>query len=431
MKKVAIHTLGCRANQLESSLIADKFAEYGWQVVDFKEVADIYVVNTCSVTAKSDTTSRYFIRKARNTNNKAKIVVTGCYAQTEAEKAANIEGVSLVLGNVEKTDIAEIILNPPNNNKIIVSDIMKEEKFRDKKVLSASGRVRATVKIQDGCNYRCSYCIIPYARGKSRSNEPDRVINRVREIAEKGFKEVVLSGIHLGQWGLDLSPKTGLARLLQEMEKIDALKRYRLSSIDPVEFDEELTDTLVGSRKFCRHLHISLQSGNNKILRAMKRRYSVEHYTDLINTLVEKLPFINIGSDIIVGFPGESDEDFENSLQNIRNLPVGYLHVFSYSKRKGTPAAIMPGQVLPGVKKQRNMRLQQLDREKRLAFKEKMLGNDFEVIVENTPDKKTGLLKGITDNYIPVLIKGGDEYRNKLIRVRINSLEDAAQILRG
>ena len=426
MKKVAIHTLGCRSNQLESSIIADKFTEIGWQVVNFSEKADIYIINTCTVTAKSDNTSRYFIRKAKNTNPEAKIIVTGCYAQIEAEEIANIEGVDLVLGNSEKIDIIENI----NKEKIFVSDIMKEEKFRDKTVSSASGRVRATIKIQDGCNFRCSYCIVPYARGKSRSNEPNKVLNQIKEITDKGFQEVVLSGIHLGQWGLDLQPKASLAELLQEIEKIQTLKRYRLSSIDPMEFSDELIKTLVNSKKFCRHLHISLQSGNNKILKAMKRRYTVEQYTDLINTLVEKIPLINIGSDIIVGFPGETDEDFKDTYQNLEKLPIGYIHVFSYSQRKGTPAALILPQVPQEVKKQRNTKLQQLVEAKKLDFRKKLTGHDFEIIVENTRDKKTGFLKGITDNFVSLLVDGGNEYKNKLIKVRINSLEDAAEILK-
>lgn len=430
MKKVAIHTLGCRANQLESSIIADKFTENGWQVVKFSELADIYVINTCTVTAKSDSTSRYFIRKAKSININAKVVVTGCYAQTSPDEIVKIEGVDLVLGNVEKTELVEKILDMEIQEKILVSDIMKEEKFRDKTVLSASGRVRANIKIQDGCNFRCSYCIIPFARGKSRSNNLENVINQIKEISEKGFQEIVLSGIHLGQWGLDLKPKTNLAKLLQEIEAIQTLKRYRLSSIDPTEFTEELLEILVNSKKFCRHLHISLQSGNNKILKLMKRRYSVEDYTTLISTLVEKIPLINIGSDIITGFPGETDEDFEDTYNNLEKLPMGYIHVFSYSQRSGTPAAIMPEQVTPKIKKYRSARLQELANKKKLEFTNSSLGKEFEVIVENSRDKKTGYLRGMTDNYLSVLIEGADELKNKLIKIRLNSLEDVAEILR-
>lgn len=431
MKKVAVHTLGCRSNQLESSIIADKLTEHGFQVVKFSDAADIYVINTCTVTSKSDSTSRYFIRKAKSINNKAKIIVTGCYAQTSAEEISQIEGVDVVLGNSEKDDIVETILNIKNANKINVSDIMKEEKFRDKTVLSASGRARATIKVQDGCNFRCSYCIVPIARGKSRSNSLDNIINQVKAISSNGFKEIILSGIHLGQWGLDLKPKTSLAKLLQELEKIETLKRYRLSSIDPMEFDEMLIETITRSKKFCRHLHISLQSGSDKILKAMRRRYNVAQYTELINKLVENIPLINIGSDIIVGFPGETNEDFAETCKNLESLPIGYLHVFSYSKRKSTPAETLPEQVKENIKKQRNSRLRELAHKKKQEYSKKIDGEEFEAIVENIRDKKTGLLKGMTDNYVSVLIDGPDSLKGEIVKIRINSLEDAAQILKN
>ncbi len=427
MKKIAIQTLGCRSNQLESSIIADKFTENGWHVVEFSDSADIYVVNTCTVTGKSDKSSRYFIRKAKNTNPQAKVIVAGCYSQVAADEIAKIKEVDLVLGNSEKLELAELIIEKNilanNNGKIYVSDIMQEKKLRDKTVLSASGRVRANIKIQDGCNYRCSYCIIPFARGKSRSNELCAVISQVEEIANQGFKEIVLSGIHLGQWGLDLESKTNLLRLLQEIEKTKSLHRYRLSSIDPMEFTDELVDFLAESTKFCRHLHISLQSGNNAILKAMKRRYTVEDYTRLINMLVEKIPFINIGSDIIVGFPGETDEHFQDTCNNLKSLPIGYIHVFTYSRRKGTPAAAMPEQVDEAIKKQRNAVLKELANAKNLEFRRKMEGGEFGIIVENSRDKVTGLLRGMTDNFIPVLIEGDDGLKNSLVRVQVTSID--------
>jgi len=428
MKKIAIQTLGCRANQLESSIIADKFREYSWEIVGFNDKADIYVINTCTVTGKSDSSSRYFVRKARKTNPQAKIILAGCYAQVAAEEVACLKDIDLVLGNTEKLDLADLLVKEDilgrKNGKIYVSDIMKEEKFRDKTVLSASGRVRANIKIQDGCNYRCSYCIIPYARGKSRSSELNTVIHQAEEVVKKGFNEIVLSGIHLGQWGLDLEPQNRLLDLLKEIEKIHGLHRYRLSSLDPMEFSDDLVNFLADSEKFCRHLHISLQSGNNKILKAMRRRYTVESYSELINTLVEKIPFINIGSDIIVGFPGETEEYFQETYNNLKNLPINYIHIFSYSKRKGTPAAEMPDQVSERAKKQRNTVLKLLAAEKNLKFRQKMQGEEFEVIVENSRDKKTDLLKGMTDNFVSVFLDGSDELQNRLVKVRITSVDE-------
>ncbi len=422
MKKVAIHTLGCRANQLESSIISDKFVELGWEVVKFSEVADVYVINTCTVTGKSDNESRYYARKARKTNPNAKIILCGCYTQVAPEEAAQLEEVDLVLGNSEKLEMVEFITNESvfgQKNKVFVSDIMQKNKFQDKVVFSASGRTRANIKVQDGCNFRCAYCIVPYARGKSRSNELSNVINQVNEITKQGFQELVLSGIHLGQWGLDFNPKTNLSELIKEIEKIESLKRFRLSSIDPMEFSDELIETITNSEKFCRHLHISLQSGNNAILKAMKRRYTVEYYTELMEKLCKNIPNLAIGSDIIVGFPGETQEQFEETYENLRKLPVSYIHVFSYSKRKGTPAAIMENQVPENIKKERNKKLTELAKAKNYEFRKSFIGKELKVLIELARDKKTNMLKGLTDNFIPVLIDGNDTLMNKIITVKI------------
>ena len=427
MKKVAIHTLGCRANQLESSIISDKFLTLGWQIVKFSEVADVYVINTCTVTGKSDNESRYYARKAKKTNPQAKIILCGCYTQVSPEEAAQVEEVDLVLGNTEKLEIAELITNGDvfeQENKIYVSDIMQKHKFQDKVVFSASGRTRANIKIQDGCNYRCSYCIVPYARGKSRSNEPSNIISQIEKITEQGFQELVLSGIHLGQWGLDLAPKMHLSDLIKNIEELESLRRFRLSSIDPMEFTDELIETIINSAKFCRHLHISLQSGNNEILKAMRRRYSVEYYSDLIEKLAINIPKISIGSDIIVGFPGETQEQFEDTYKNLEKLPISYIHVFSYSKRKGTPAGLMENQIPEEIKKERNKKLTELAKKKNLDFRKSFIGKNLEMLVELTRDKKSGLLKGVTDNFIPILVEGPDEFKNKIMKVRIKEIKD-------
>jgi len=427
MKKVAIHTLGCRANQLESSIISDEFTNFGWEIVKFNEVADVYIINTCTVTGKSDNESRYYARKARKTNPDSKIILCGCYTQVSPEEASLLEEVDLILGNTEKLEVAELIANGKifeQENKIFVSDIMQKTKFQDKVVFSASGRTRANIKVQDGCNFRCSYCIVPYARGKSRSNELYKVINQVEEITNKGFQELVLSGIHLGQWGIDLTPKTQLAELIKEIEKVKSLKRYRLSSIDPMEFTDELINTITNSEKFCHHLHISLQSGNNDILKAMKRRYSVEFYSELIEKFAKNIPNIAIGSDIIVGFPGETEEQFEDTYENLKKLPISYIHVFSYSKRVGTPANLMENQVPENIKKERNKKLTALANAKNLAFRESFIGKELEALIELSRDKGTGLLKGLTDNFIPVLVEGSDEFKNKIIKVKIKKVEN-------
>ena len=426
MKKVAIHTLGCRANQLESSIISDSFKKYGWEVVDFKESADIYVINTCTVTGKSDNESRYYARKARKINPNAKIVLCGCYSQVSPEEVAQLDEVDLVLGNTEKLEIAGLLTSPQVfelENKIYVSDIMQKDSFQDKVVFSASGRTRANIKIQDGCNHRCTYCIIPYARGKNRSNGLNNILNQIDEITKQGFQELILSGIHLGQWGRDLNPRTELYELLQKLESIDSLKRYRLSSLDPMELNEEIIKTITNSKKFCRHLHISLQSGNNSILKAMNRRYTVEYYSELINRLTDNIPDLAIGSDIIVGFPGETEEQFEDTCNNLKNLPISYIHVFSYSKRKGTPASLMQNQVSEHIKKERNKKLTALAKEKNLEFRQSFIGKELEVLVEFARDRKTGFLKGVTDNFIPVMLEGSDKLKNQIIKVQVTEVK--------
>lgn len=423
MTKVAISTLGCRANQLESSIISDNLKNAGFEVVSFKEVADFYIINSCTVTQNSDKESKYFARQAKHKNPEAKVILTGCYAQVSADEASEVAEIDYVFGNSEKQDIPAFLTSiNENEQKIFVSDIMKKDAFDDKRVYSASGRTRAIIKIQDGCNFRCSYCIIPYARGKSRSNIADNVIEQVKAIVDNGFKEVVLSGIHLGQWGMDLKPADSLADLLVKMEEINGLERIRLSSIDPQEFSDELIERLVNSPKICRHLHISLQSGNNEILKSMRRRYSVEYYSELIQSLSAKVPELAIGSDIIVGFPGETDEQFEDTCANLQALPISYIHVFPYSIRKGTPAAEMSAQVPDEVKKYRSTVLKALAAAKAEEFKNQQIGKAYNILVERTRDKKSGMLKGMTDNYLTVLLDGDDSLKNTIVLAELTQV---------
>ena len=306
----------------------------------------------------------------------------------------------------------------------MVSDIKEENSFRDKKVISASGRTRATIKVQDGCNFCCSYCIIPQARGKSRSNSLENIIEQVKFVINKGYQEIVLSGIHLGQWGVDLKPKNELNGLLKELEKIKELKRLRLSSIDPLELSENLVETIINSEKICKHLHISLQSADNDILKAMNRRYTVEKYSDIIYKLHDNIPELAIGSDIITGFPGETEDQFINTYKNLEILPISYLHVFTYSDRKNTPASKMSGKISHEVKKQRTTELNKLAKIKNLEFRRRFLDSELEIRVEYARDKSTGMLKGLSSNYIPVLIEGTDELKNNLVVARINHVYD-------
>ena len=309
-----------------------------------------------------------------------------------------------------------------DTKNVIVSDIMKEKEFLDRQVFSASGRTRVNIKIQDGCNNRCTYCIIPYARGKSRSSKMENVIAQIKNIADQGYKEIILSGIHLGQWGLDLRPKQKFLDLLKEIDKIGNLPRYRISSLDPQEIDDEIIEFLTASKKFCRHLHIAMQSPDNKVLRAMRRGYDVEFFEKTINKLVKNMPDIALGSDIIVGFPGETDEMFEDGFRAIERFPLSYLHIFPYSRRKGTLAADMLDQIQEGVKKERANRLKALSDKKNRLFKENFIGKELNVLAERQRDRKTGLLKGLSRNYISVLFEGDDNIKNTIVKVRLTEL---------
>lgn len=422
MKKAAIYTLGCKTNQLESSVISDELTNLGWEIVDFNKHADVYIINSCTVTSRSDTNSRYYAKQAKKRNPDSVVILTGCYAQVSSDEISQIPEIDFIIGNKEKLNIPDLI--DKVKNRVLVSDIMEEKEFTDKKVFSANGRTRVNIKIQDGCNFRCSYCIIPYARGKSRSNSIESIINQIKEVCEKGFKEIVITGIHLGQWGLDFTPRKNISDLLCKIEEIDALNRYRLGSIDPNEFSEEVLNLIFNSKKLCRHLHISLQSGSDDILKRMNRRYSVEFYSELINKIVKKMPDIAIGSDIIVGFPGETEENFLETYNNLKNLPISYIHVFPYSRRKGTPADKMPNQVPEIVKKERTFILNKLAQEKKKEFIQSQIGKELEVLVEFSREKKTNLLKGLSDNYIPILINNNDSFKNNLVKVKIESIDE-------
>jgi threonylcarbamoyladenosine tRNA methylthiotransferase MtaB len=433
MKTFAIKTLGCRVNQNESSVLQGELLKKGFKEVAFNEKADFYIINTCTVTAKSDTNARYFIRHARRSNPNAKIIVTGCFVQKDSQDKILLEEADMLVGNAEKLNIADLLFEfdfaDSSQTRKIVSDIFEQKIFSDKKVFSPvctslGGRTRANIKIQDGCNFRCSYCIVPYVRGKSRSNPLDEVIKQARIIADNGYKELILTGIHSGQWGLDLEPKNNFAGLIKEIEKIANLERYRLSSIDPVEFSDELLETLSRSKKFCRHFHISLQSGCDQILKQMNRRYSVEYYSELIEKINKMFSGIAIGSDIIVGFPGETDEHFEETYQNLKKLPLSYIHVFSYSRREGTPAFEMKNQVKESVKKERNKILTDLAKQKNLTFRKSFINKELEVLIEVQRDRKTKVLKGLSGNYIEVLVDADDKYKNSLVKVKINDVNN-------
>ena len=417
MKKFIIKTLGCKTNQVESALIAEILANSGYEETKDIKLATYYILNSCSVTHVADSKNMSYIKQVKRENPNIKTILTGCMAQLEKETLLGNELIDYVIGNYEKNDIAKIL---EADEKVCVSDIFSHDHFRYEK-LHQTQRTRASVKIQDGCNNRCTYCTIPYARGKNRSNSIKNVIEQINLFADEGYYETVLTGIHIGQWGEDFENPLKLQNLLEEIEKTN-IKRYRLGSLNPLELTPEFIDFLSKSKKFCPHFHLSLQSVCDKTLKAMNRKYSAEDIKNLVNLINKKFDKAFIGSDIIVGFPNEIEEDFEITLNNLKELDLTRIHVFPYSRRKGTPADKMSGQIPQEEKKRRVALVQEVSNEKITKFFEQNINTENEVIIEKQRDKKSGLLKGVTNNYINVLIDDKDEYKDKLVKVKLTSL---------
>lgn len=418
-----IHTMGCKSNQFETALIIENLQKHGMKQVKSIEEAEVYILNSCSVTHKSDNEAMYLLRAAKHKNAKTLNVLTGCVAQIEKEKLLENDFVDIVVGNDEKLNLYDILCVAQNNEKsCAASDIMKLEAF-NKVSLEDMSKTRATLKIQDGCDNRCTYCIIPFARGKSRSADIDFIINEINNLSKHGFNEVVFTGIHIGLWGRDFG--LTLLDLLKEVEAKTDIPRYRLGSLNPLEITDELLKFLQNSKKFCPHFHLSLQSACNKTLKSMNRFYKVEDYLaqiDKINSMFE-LPFL--GSDIITGFAGESNEDFEVTRSNLEKSGLSQIHTFPYSKRAGTVGASLDNQVENSVKEARAGVVKEISRKKYNEFVNKNIGKVHEVLIEKHPDKKSGLLKGVTGNYLTVLINSCDEHLlNTLQQVRITKYED-------
>jgi threonylcarbamoyladenosine tRNA methylthiotransferase MtaB len=402
-KTVAVATLGCKVNQCESASFQSCFEEQGYTVNPFGAAADIYVINTCAVTAKAAAQSRQLIRRAQRTNPQAKVVVTGCYAQIAPQKIREIEADPiLIVGNANKHQQNEISLLP---------------------VKRFSGRTRAFLKVQDGCNNFCSYCIVPYARGSSRSLVQEKVVSQAHLYAKEGHREIVLTGIHVGHYGLDLKPAVTLLDLLKKLTAATPDIRYRLSSLEPTEISRELLEFMASVDNFMPHLHIPLQSGSDTILKKMGRRYTPEEFIEKVCRCKELLPAAAIGVDVLVGFPGETEKDFLQTYETVTKLPVTYLHVFPYSKRPGTPAAKMTPQVAREIKNERVAVLRKLDHKKRNDFYASRIGEVHAVLVE-TERAVDGLAKGFTDNYIPVHFKARPNDANRVVPVKLESLQE-------
>ena len=422
MSKFLIKTLGCKTNQVESALIAEILSDNSFVETENIEEADFYILNSCSVTHVADSKNLAYLRRAKRENPNIKIVVTGCMAQLEKDNLLKNGVADFVVGNFEKNDIAKILTG---NQKMAVSDIFSHDLFRYEK-LRQTQRTRASVKIQDGCNNRCSYCTIPFARGKNRSNSIENIVEQINLFASENYYETVLTGIHIGQWGNDFRPAKSLKNLLEEIEKTN-INRYRLGSLNPLELTPDFIDFLAESEKFCPHFHLSLQSVCDKTLKNMNRHYGAKQILDLVSYINSKFKNAFIGSDIIVGFPDETEEDFNITYQNLIQTGLTKIHVFPFSARKGTIACSMPNQISDEDKKKRVKLVQQVSDEKLTAFLEKNISTENEVIIEKNRDKKSGLLKGITKNYINVLVNGDDSLKDTLQKVRLTAISDYSE----
>lgn len=419
MKKFNIHTMGCKSNQFESAIIEENLIEHGYKKVQNIEDADIYILNSCSVTHKSDNEAMYLLRSAKHKNPNILTIATGCMAQIEKEELLKNDFIDFVIGNDEKLHLYDYI---NSDERFSANDILKQTEF-NKVELFDTTKTRASLKIQDGCDNRCTYCIIWKARGKSRSADSEFIVNQINNFAEHGFKEVMLTGIHIGQWGKEFG--LSLLDLLKEIEEKTTIERYRLGSLNPPEITDEMLEFLKTSKKFCPHFHLSLQSANDKTLRSMNRFYKTEDYLKLIEKINETFENPFLGSDVIAGFAGETEEDFEITRKNLLSSGLTQIHTFPYSKRKGTIGAEMENQVPDDVKNSRATIIKEISKEKLNKFIEKNLGKTLEVLIEKHPDKHSQNLKGMTRNYLTVQIPSDrTDLFNTLQMVKIVKFEN-------
>lgn len=422
MKKIAFTTLGCKVNMYDTEAMAELFSQKGYEITDFDNVADIYVINTCTVTNFGDKKSRQIIRRAKKHNPNAIAVATGCYAQVAPDELAKIDGLNIIIGTKNRSQVVDIIENyqPEYGVQNCVSNIMEEREFEPLTINKLENRTRAYIKIQEGCNRYCSYCIIPYARGPVRSRKPEDVIAEVKRLADNGFKEVVLTGIHVASYGAELKTIT-LADIIEQVHKIDGIERIRFSSMEPKAITDDFVERMSKLDKVCHHYHLSLQSGCDNTLKQMNRRYTADEYAMACQRLRDKFDDVAITTDIIVGFPGESDEDFNECCEFAHRVKLAKIHVFPYSPKKGTPAAVMPNQISPDVKNKRSKIMLDISSELNAEFMSKYIGKEVEVLFETTD--KDGYFEGHTSNYIKVLVKTDEDLKNQLRTVKLTQIK--------
>ena len=424
MKKVAFYTLGCKVNQYETEAMLELFEKEGYEKAETEDYADVYVINTCTVTHMSDRKSRQYIRRMKKKNPDAIIAVVGCYSQVSPEEILSIDEVNLVMGTNDRKKIVEEVKKIDASRKVsTVDDIMKVKAFEEIEINKTNGKTRAFMKIQDGCDRYCSYCIIPYARGRVRSRDLESIVKEVENLASNGYKEVVLTGIHVASYGKDIKDSDiKLLDVIKQINDIEGIERIRLSSVEPILFTDEFVEAVSTMDKVCPHYHLSLQSGCDETLKRMKRRYTTEEYKAIVDRLRAAIPNVSITTDVIVGFPGETNEEFDKTYEFLKDIELTHMHVFKYSPRKGTPAATMENQVDPSTKHDRSEKLLQLNEENFNKFGQKMLDKEFNVLFEQkVGDNK---YEGLTENYVKVIVESDNDIAEQILKVKIKDVKN-------
>ncbi len=430
METVAFYTLGCKVNQYETEAMRELFEKCEYTVVETEEKADVYVINTCTVTNLGDRKSRQFIRRAKRNNPNSIIAVVGCYAQTAPDEVMSIEGVDIILGTKDRNKIVDYVEKVKTSNKKInaVKDIMETKQFEEMKIEKMDGKTRAYIKIQEGCNQYCSYCIIPYARGPVRSRNLEDIVKEARRIEKSGFKEVIITGIHVASYGKDLGDVT-LLDVINSIHNVDGIRRIRLSSIEPTIMTENFLEKLSKLQKVCPHFHLSLQSGCDATLKRMNRKYTTSEYRDVVNRLRTIWPEVSITTDIMVGFPGETEEEFKKTIEFVKEIKFAQIHVFKYSPRKGTPASKYKNQIASQTKQKRSEELIHLAQQSAISFRKKFIGTKREVLFETFSHELQGYYDGFTDNYIRVLCPMKEiSLEGKISKVRLEKIYNDAMI---
>ena len=424
MKRVAFYTLGCKVNQYETEAMLELFEKEGYEKAETEDYADVYVINTCTVTHMSDRKSRQYIRRMKKKNPDAIIAVVGCYSQVSPEEILSIDEVNLVMGTNDRKKIVEEVKKIDASRKVsTVDDIMKVKAFEEIEINKTNGKTRAFLKIQDGCDRYCSYCIIPYARGRVRSRDLESIVKEVENLAANGYKEVVLTGIHVASYGKDIKETDiKLLDVIKQINDIEGIERIRLSSVEPILFTDEFVEAVSAMDKVCPHYHLSLQSGCDETLKRMKRRYTTEEYKTIVDRLRAAIPNVSITTDVIVGFPGETNEEFDKTYEFLKDIELTHMHIFKYSPRKGTPAATMENQVDPSTKHERSEKLLQLNEENFKKFGQKMLDKEFNVLFEQkVGDNK---FEGLTENYVKVIVESDKDLSEQILTVHLTDVKN-------